>query len=472
YTLHVLATLLFDQPAFQNVIVNGILLAEDGEKLSKRKKNYPDPKILFEEKGVDSMRMFLYSSTATLGEDVRFSERFVDEVVKKFTLTLWNTYSFFVTYAKIDGFKPKDKYPNSSHPLDQWVISRLHTLIKEVTEQMDEYNLSRGTRPIFNFVDDLSNWYVRRSRRRFWKSENDEDKNHAYQTLYTVLVELSKLLAPFMPFMADEIYRNLTERESVHLEDWPKHREELIDEDLNEEVALARQIVNLGHALRAKKKIKVRQPLQKVRLALPQHFSEEKLFAQKDVILEELNVKELELVANPKEIAESRVELNARALGPKYGAKVQELIKAAREGKFEMKESGEVSWNDVILEANEYNMIYVGREGEDVGSENGLVLALDTTISPELIQEGLMREVIRLIQDLRKEAGYEVSDHIQVFIKTDGELEKAVTKHADEIKEETLADELQQGGDLEWDIEKEVEIDGMKAVLALKRLKS
>ncbi|MBT5516284.1 isoleucine--tRNA ligase, partial [Candidatus Peregrinibacteria bacterium] len=231
YTLHVLATILFDKPAFNNVIVNGILLAADGEKLSKRKQNYPDPSKLFEEKGVDTVRMFLYNSTTPLAEDTRFSEQHVDDLLKKFTLTLWNTYSFFVTYANIDKFEAEENPKKPQHKLDQWILSRLNALVAEVTENMDEYNLTKATRPIVSFVDELSNWYIRRSRRRFWKSENDGDKMEAYQTLYTVLTTLSKLLAPFMPFLADEIYTNLTKEDSVHLADWPEVQKDLISEE-------------------------------------------------------------------------------------------------------------------------------------------------------------------------------------------------------------------------------------------------
>lgn len=472
YTLHVLATILFDKPAFQNVIVNGIILAEDGEKLSKRKKNFPDPKLLFEEKGVDSTRMFLYTSPAAVAGDVRFSERLVDELVKKFSLTLWNTYSFFVTYANIDEFNPSKNPPPSSNKLDQWILSRLHALIKEVTHQMEEYNLTKATRPMLDFVDNLSNWYVRRSRRRFWKSENDDDKLNAYQTLATVLVEFSKLLAPFMPFLSDEIYRNLTGEESVHLADWPEVDESLIDESLNEEIDLAKTVVTLGHAIRAKKQIRVRQPLSKVVLALPESINRESIELQGDVIMEELNVKEMEILDEAGEIADFRVQPNAKLLGPKYGKDVQKIIQSVKTGDFTILESGQVEVGEFTLEEDEVELLYMGKEGRDVESHMGIVVSLDTTVTDELRREGLMREVVRHLQEMRKEADYEVSDRILILIRSEGELEEAVTEFADTIKNETLADELQQGGDLEWDLEKEFKIEGHKAVLAVKRSKS
>lgn len=472
YTLHVLATILFDKPAFKNVIVNGTLLAEDGEKLSKRKKNYPDPNLLFEEKGVDSTRMFLYTSTAALAEDVRFSERLVDEMVKKFTLTLWNTYSFFVTYANIDKFKPDVDRPVSSNKLDLWILSRLNSLILEVTENMDQYNLTKGSRPLLDFVDNLSNWYVRRSRRRFWKSENDQDKLDAYQTLHTVLVEFTKLLAPFMPFISEEIFRNLTGEESVHLQNWPIADEDMIDENLNNEIELTRKIVNLGHSIRAKKKIRVRQPLSKIQIVLPVSCEEGILDEQKNVILEELNIKELELITDVSEIAETQVRVDAKKIGPKYGKDVQKIIQAVKAGEYKHIEDGGIKVGEFSLESYEVDVMYVGKEGNDVESEDGLVVALITEITDSLEKEGLMRELIRLIQDMRKEAGYDVSDRILTLIKSEGQLEVAATEFADIIKNETLSDEMQQGGDLEWDLEKEFDVNGHKAVLAVKRTKS
>lgn len=470
YTLHVLSTILFDEPAFKNVIVNGILLAADGEKLSKRKKNYPDPNLLFEEKGVDTVRMFLYTSTAPLAEDVRFSEQHVDELLKKFTLTLWNTYSFFVTYANIDEFSPQTGPFEPKHKLDQWILSYVNTLTEEVTKNMEDYNLTKATRPLVEFVDHLSNWYIRRSRRRFWKSENDADKWEAYQTLHTVLVQYSQLLAPFTPFLADEIYRNLTSEESVHLSDWPKANKKLINESLNEEVLLARQIVNLGHAIRGKKKIRVRQPLSKVVVGLPHSVDPKVVLLQKDVILEELNVKELELLKDAGELADFVAIPNAKVLGPKYGKDVQKIIQEAKAGNFTVLEGQRVEVAGVTLEPGEVELAYKGKEGVDIESEEGIVVSLELEITEALYREGLMREIVRAVQDLRKEAGFEVSDHIQLLVKTEGELEAAVTEHADTIKEETLAEELQQSGDLEWDIEKDFEIESMSAKLALRKV--
>jgi isoleucyl-tRNA synthetase len=472
YTLHVLSTILFDKPAFKNVIVNGIILAADGEKLSKRKKNYTDPNLLFDRKGVDSTRFFLYNSNAALAGDVRFSEDHVDEIVKKFTLTIWNTYSFFVTYANIDKWEPNKDFASfkPENSLDQWVLSELHALIKEVDSQMNSYNLMKATRPMLDFVENLSNWYVRRSRRRFWKSENDGDKVQAYQTLYIVLVELSKILAPFMPYLADEIYQNMTGEESVHLADWPIADESFIDAKLNEEIHVLRMIVNLGHAVRAKKKIKVRQPLAKVGVALPDGISPDFLEKYKDVIFEELNVKNLEFIKEASDIVEFSVVANAKVLGPKYGGEVQNIIQAIKAGDFEMLDDSRVKVGDKVLEGDDVTIGFKAAEGYDVESAEGLVVALDTNISDALKQEGIARDIVRLIQEMRKEADYQVDDRIAVLILAEAYVDAAVTEFADYIKAETLSDELLQSGDIEFDKEKEVQIDVSPVKIAVRKI--
>ncbi|MCL4405706.1 MAG: isoleucine--tRNA ligase [Firmicutes bacterium] len=471
YTLHVLSSILFDKPAFRNVIVNGILLAADGEKLSKRKKNYPDPNVLFDTKGVDSTRMFLYSSTAPLAEDVRFSEKHVEEIVKKFTLPLWNSYSFFVTYASIDQWHPKKSRKDFEprHKLDQWILSELHQLIRTVTEQMDDFNLTRATRPMMDFVDNLSNWYIRRSRRRFWKSENDTDKFEAYQTLYTVLVEFSRLLAPFMPYLADEMYRNLTGEESVHLTDWPKFKEQHIQPALNDETAIVRKIVALGHAVRDKANIKVRQPLGLVRLGLPVTVNHKLVLAQKEVICEELNVKRLEILKDVQDVVKYVVMPNARVLGPKYGKDVQDIIRKAKAGEFTLADDGKVRVGEFVLEPEEVQIGFQGQEGYDVASADGVSVVLDTAVTDELKHEGFAREVVRFVQDLRKEASYNVDDRIYLLVVAEGEVADAVTKFADYISRETLAIELQQKGDMEWDREKTVDVEGAAVKIAVRR---
>ena len=488
YTLHILAGILFDSPAFKNVVVNGILLASDGEKLSKRKKNYPDPHEIFENKGVDALRFFLLSSNATLAEDVRFSERHVDEILKQFLLTLWNTYSFFVMYANIDKWVPEKSSGTPQNLLDKWILSELNLLIAEVTDAFDDYNLMKGCRPMMDFVDNLSNWYVRRSRRRFWKSENDADKLEAYQTLYTVLITLSKLIAPITPFLADEIYRNLvggvvgvgadaetkaksSAKESVHLEDWPKADKKLIDKPLSEQMKIVRAIVNLGLAARFKSSIKVRQPMSKIQIALPNSMNAKLVAMYEDIILDELNVKTLEFISEMGDDIKQVVTINLRIIGPKYGADTQKIINACKGGEFEIEiANGKLRAAGFTLEPEEFVIGYVGSGELNVESADGITTLLDSRITPELAREGYSREIVRSIQEMRKKAGYNLSDKIYVFVNcADAEIKQAVLDFADYIKRETLAIELQDKGDFEWDIEETVDLDGKSVKIGVRK---
>ncbi|KKU78648.1 MAG: Isoleucine-tRNA ligase [Candidatus Peregrinibacteria bacterium GW2011_GWA2_47_7] len=480
YTLHVLSTILFNKPAFKNVIVNGILLAANGEKLSKRKKNYPDPNELFEKFGVDSTRFFLYTSTAPMAEDVRFSEKHVEEIVKKFTLTLWNTYSFFVTYANIDGWKPQNDVSidkrqawTPANKLDKWILSELHVLVKEVTDSMDEYQLTKATRPLINFVDILSNWYVRRSRRRFWKSENDGDKNEAYRTLHTVLVTLSKLLAPFMPSVTETIFKNLTRQESVHMQEWPAADLSFIEKNLNKEIRTVRTIVSLALRIRGKKNIKVRQPLSKLILVLPAGIKKTMIESYRDVILEEINAKELAFEKDGR-LATPVLTVDARKIGPRFGADTQTIIVASKQGDYAIQHDGTVKipakgTPAYTLQIDEVSIGYKGKEGFDVESELGMIVALDTVVTPELQDEGNVRDIVRSLQELRKKAGYDISDRIYVYVKASPELQRAVTKFAEFIAKETLAIEIQEGGNFEWDQEETIEVEGKQVEVGVRK---
>lgn len=289
YSLLVLSVALFDQPSYESVVVNGTVLAEDGQKMSKRLKNYPDPMHLVERYGADALRFYLMSSPAVKAEDLRFSEKGVDEVVKKIILTLWNSYSFFVTYANLDGFKPTGKL-NPTNLLDEWLISKTNRLIQDVTTAMEKYELSVAARSLTVYIDELSNWYIRRSRKRFWKSENDGDKKAAYETLYYALESYVKMLAPFMPFVTDEIYQNLSGEESVHLSEWPQFDEKSIKEDIEQQMDLARRVVEAGLSERNEKGIKVRQPLASLTVTSEVKELPEDLVK---IISEEVNIKTL-----------------------------------------------------------------------------------------------------------------------------------------------------------------------------------
>ncbi len=445
YTLVVLSTALFDEPAFLNVIVNGIVLAEDGQKMSKRKKNYPDPNLIFNRYGADAMRFYLMNSPVVKADDFRFSEKGVAEIVRNVILPFWNAYGFFVTYANIDKWKAPvgQKKPKMKNKLDRWIVSEFNAISETVTGNMEAYDLLKATDAIKLFLDSLTNWYIRRSRRRFWKSENDSDKNEAYSTLYYVLVNLAKLFAPFMPFVTEQIFKNMTGELSVHLSEWPAIDKKSIDKKLNREIDITRTIVTLGHAARAKERIKVRQPLPKIEIALPEKVSSSLIKEQLEVIKEELNIKDIQFISDIGKRVKTVVYPDARKLGPKYGADTQKIIVAAKQGNFKKLPNGNTQVLDFELAPDEIEIRYVGSEGQNVESEKGIVVILDTKITEELKLEGIARDIIRQIQDLRKKAGFNVDDRIIVGMHTDSEqLKKAADIFSDYIRKETLAKEI------------------------------
>jgi len=439
-----LSVALFDKNAYENVVINGIVLAEDGKKMSKRLRNYPEVTGIINDYGADAMRYFLMNSTAVKAEDLRFSEKGVDEVVKKVILTLWNTYSFFVTYANIDGFVPKKDHlqgQSFKNKLDHWIVSELNVLVRDVTDCLENYEISKAAKLLSDFLDNLSNWYVRRSRRRFWKSENDADKLEAYQTLYDCIVTFSKLLAPYMPFVTEEIYKNLTGEESIHLSEWPKSDEGAIDKDTNKKMAKTRAIVNFGLSIRGKENIKVRQPLSKVIV-----FSSDNIFLEEDLenaIKEELNVKEIEFKKEDSELVETSVKLDFTKVGPKYGNRVKELQKALQEGNYKQKEDG-IEVMGVTLETEEVVLNFSSKSDEyKVFGDGRVLVALDVLVSEELKQEGVARDLVRIIQDLRKKEDFDVADRIKINIETEfGELKRVIEKFDTYIKKETLAEEI------------------------------
>lgn len=464
YTLHVLSTALFEKPAFKNVIVNGIVLAENGQKMSKRLKNYPDPHEVLNKYGADALRFYLLNSQAVVAGDLRFSERGVEHVLKNMMIPLWNAYSFFVTYAAIDGWTAEKFSKNSPHKLDTWIRAELSELVAGQIEYFRVYDLQKASNAIYKFVDDLTNWYIRRCRRRFWKSEDDTDKNHAYSTLYEVLTKLAQVLAPFTPFMPEEMYRNLTGEESVHLTDYPKPDKKVYDETLIHEIHLAKTIVSLGLAARAKKKIKVRQPLQKMEVVLKDPADHALLADQVETIKEELNIKEVDFIDDPSEFATRVAKPNAKLLGPKYGGAVQQIILACKNGEFEELGNGNLKVLDYELLPDEVTIEYLPKGDFDVEAGEGILVALSTTVTPELRQEGLARDLVRQIQDLRKKAGYKVSDRIKVSLQ--GVDQALLQKFGDYIKTETLAVAFEASLDKP---DQSVELEGL--TIQVKRLK-
>lgn len=651
YTLIILSTALFDKPAFLNCVVNGIILAEDGKKMSKSLKNYTDPNILMDKYWADAMRFYLMNSPVVEAQDLRFSDAWVEEVVKKVILPFWNTYSFFTTYANIDNFKPKNgniyyvrhgqtennakwmmnawesdsplndvwvkqakrawqdfkisgvkfdkiyvspklrtrqtaeliakelgyeveiiaddrfteqyagkfdwlshddikkmynvtstaemrrlykeenwvenveafekrvleayneilksnewknvlivahawtfrpinrqlnnltkyeahfawdscdnwviyKLPNytKNNPLDKWIISELHSLTWEVRNSLDNYKLNEAAKPIVKFMDNLTNWYIRRSRKRFWKSDTDSDKLEAYNTLYDVLIEVSKVIAPYMPFVSEYVFKNLTGKESVHLELYPTRNKAFIFEELNANTSEVQNIITLWLAARANAKLRVRQPLQYVKIThkLDEYFEE--------ILREELNVKEIR-VFDKNEIPSQICKPNARLIGPKFGGDVKFIISEAKAGNFTLLQNGWVKVWEFELNPWEFEIEFVSSEtsmnsNEVLESWNGMVVALDITITQNLKLEWYTRDIVRQIQESRKEADFNVDDRIQVSISWDM-VSEILSKFKSYIETETLSTIV---SDLQNpNLEKEVEVEDLKVKLRLKK---
>ncbi|MDD5624084.1 MAG: histidine phosphatase family protein, partial [Candidatus Peribacteraceae bacterium] len=395
YTLMVLSTALFRKPAFRHCIVNGIVLAEDGKKMSKRLKNYPEPTEVVDRHGADAVRFTLMSSPAVRGEDLRFSEKLVEETVRSVLLPLWNTYSFFVTYANAAKFEPTGSRRHSAHPLDKYLRAEVQDLVNRMTEQLDAYDLSAACGEIHDSIDALTNWYVRLSRRRFAGkgtmdaedtspaaelSEHDDEQLDALSTLYDALLSLCQILAPFCPFLTEAITLNLVPEEhgSVHLSDWPEPRPLTAEErELLERNHLLRHIVSLGHAVRSEKKIKVRQPLAHAVVAVPPAFRSIPLTEEdRDLLKNELNVKDLELTDDPGKLACRIAQVDARKVGPRLGARVQEIIRAGKSGEFAVQEDGSVLILDEVLAPDEVAIVYRGNEGQDAAVDHGIVVCM------------------------------------------------------------------------------------------------
>lgn len=637
YNLHVLGVALFGKNIYKNVITNGIVLAEDGSKMSKSKKNYPDPALIFNQYGADAMRFYLLNSPVARGENLRFSEKGVAEVLKSVILPLRSAYQFFATYANIDGWEPtkgifirhgegehnikniltastdapyqltpkgiqqvqetaqkishfdvlyasptkrtqqtaeilkKEKkfdgnidaddrlqevgmgnleglpvrpvleriantttehphsvqkrmmevfeegsqknpgkttvyishsgairdfeagmnnlsdliditriagpqtggykiffpHPKTTTDLDRWIISELQTLLKEFRKSFDAYNIDGGLRLIPEFIDKLNNWYLRRSRRRFWASGMTDEKRSGYETLHYTLYTLSKILAPICPFLAEKMYQDLGGGESVHLEVFPFPQTKWINESIEHKVNLSREVVSLAAGIRARQKIKLRQPLKKLQFLTTQDVQ-----LDLDIIREEANVKEVEILKSVKGIAQKIVRVNAKLVGPRLGKKVQMLIKAGKSGNFEMLDDGRVKIEDEVLESYEFEIGFVCEEGVEADATPNVVVILNTDISHDLEVEGFAREIIRAVQDLRKTRGFEVSDHITLRYQTPSKLLKeAFEIFGKEMAKETLADTIIDGGDIPVELHSDVaDIAGEKAILSVEKV--
>ena len=437
YTLMVLGTCLFDQSPYKNVIVNGLVLAEDGKKMSKRLRNYPDPTKMLDTYGADAVRLYMIYSPVVRAENLKFSETGVKQLMRDLLIPWWNAYSFFVTYANVDNFNDAEVvYPESDNVLDRWIVSSMETLIADVTAAMDVYDLQRSIRPFVRFIEDLTNWYIRRSRRRFWKSTNDGDKLCAYRTLRYVLVQLAKVAAPFTPFIAEEIYRNLkgaSDPASVHLCDFPTANAAARDLALERRMAAVQTVVELGRRLRADNDLKVRQPLSALRLAGAD------VAGLEDLIEDELNVKSVQFVADETELCDVSFKANFKTLGKKCGPKMKAVAAAIAAMK---SFGGSAVVDGVELSAEDVLVTRSPKAGLVVASEGEVVVGLETALSPELVAEGIAREFVSHVQAMRKEADFEVTQRIAVVVETDAEARAALKVHAEYIKNETLAVEF------------------------------
>lgn len=483
YTLHAIGTLVFDKIAYKNVVSNGLVLDKNGIKMSKSKGNTIDPFKTIAENGPDATRWYMIMN-ANPWDNLKFDLEGIAEVKRKFFGTLYNTYSFFSLYANIDGFKYAEaEIPLNERPeIDQWIISELHSLIKFVDECYEDYEPTKATRAISDFVqENLSNWYVRLCRRRFWKGEYAKDKIAAYQTLYTCLLTISKLSAPVAPFFMDKLYRDLTastgteDFASVHLAEFPKFVENFVNKTLESKMQKAQTISSLVLSLRKKEMIKVRQPLQKVMIPVLDDNQRAEIEAISDLVKAEVNVKEIELLDDASGILVKQIKPNFKALGPRFGKDMglisKEIQGFSAEQINQLDKQGTldivIAGNSVTLSLEDVEITSQDIEGWLVANSNGITVALDITLTEELKNEGIARELVNRIQNIRKDSGFEVTDKIKVQIKRDGILENAVSKNEDYIKSETLTDELVFADTLENGTE--IEFDDIRTIILISK---
>jgi len=456
--LHAIATMVFDSVAYKNVVSNGLVLDKEGKKMSKRLGNAVDPFDTMAAHGPDATRWYMISN-ANPWDNLKFDVEGIVEGKRKFFGTLYNTYSFFALYANVDNFTyAEEEIPLQDRPeIDRWILSELHTLIKKVEESYEDYEPTKATRAISDYVQEyLSNWYVRLCRRRFWKGEYEQDKISAYQTLYTCLVTVAKLSAPVAPFFMDRLYKDLTNTtqkdavESVHLADFPVYDQTVIDGALESKMEKARTITSLVLSIRQKEKIKVRQPLQKIMVPVLDDNQKKEIEAVADLIKSEVNVKEIELLDDASGILVKQIKANFKVLGPKYGKEMKQIAKAISALKQEdiqkIEQYGELSIaienKSINLHLQDVEISSQDIEGWLVATSGKLTVALDVTINEALKKEGIARELVNRIQNIRKESGFEVTDKIDIKILKDGVVEEAVANNLGYIKTETLTANL------------------------------
>jgi isoleucyl-tRNA synthetase len=469
YTLIVLSTALLDRPPFKNALAHGVLLGEDGRKMSKRLRNYPEPTEIVGQFGADALRLYLMNHPVIDGGDSRFDRRGVAEMMRRFVIPVWNAFSFLTRYADIENWRPSEVERPSEIELDRWIRSRVYELSYQVGDALQAYDLRGAVTSLLTFVNDLNNWYIKRSRERFWKATWDDDKLLAYETLHQVLVLLTKISAPLTPFVTEVIFKNLTGKESVHLQDWPVPSQESIDVRLQGKMDVVRQIASLGLAARAKAQIKVRQPLAQASIRTDWTLTQEDLA----LIREALNVKQVEILEDVTQYAKRVAKLNPAVVGPKYRAAASRIIEEGKEGNFVELPDGRVriAGNDAwIVQREDVDIHYEGKPGYACEASRDLVVVLDVHITEPLGREGLARELVRHVQVLRKEAGYRMDERITTGVFTsDSEVRKALSIYGDYVCAETLSRELllERGG--HWDASKDIVVSGAEVKIAVKR---
>jgi isoleucyl-tRNA synthetase len=479
YTLHAIGTIVFDSVAYKNVVSNGLVLDKNGQKMSKRLGNATDPFDTLKAFGPDATRWYMISN-ANPWDNLKFDLDGIDEIKRKFFGTLYNTYAFFTLYANIDEFNNSEKQiPLKNRPeIDRWIISELNSLINNVDKYYEDYEPTKAARAISFFTQELlSNWYVRLSRRRFWKGEYETDKISAYQTLFNCLITISKLSAPIAPFFMDRLFldlnnkTNFEEFESVHLSNFPVANKDLIDKDLEKKMSQAQIISSLVLSLRAKEKIKVRQPLQKIMIPVYSQKHKQEIIAISSLIKQEVNVKEVEVLEEESEILVKRIKPNFKALGPRFGKDMKLVVTAIQQlnsediQKIEQKGAIELEINgkSITLNLDDVEISSQDIEGWLVANQGSVTVALDITVSDSLKQEGIARELVNRIQNLRKNSGFEVTDHIDICILDNKNITNAVLNNLDYIKIETLTKKLELVNKLDDGIE--IDFDGISTKL-------
>jgi isoleucyl-tRNA synthetase len=487
FTLHAIATMISDSVAFKNIISNGLVLDKNGNKMSKRLGNAVDPFTTIEEYGSDPLRWYLLTN-AQPWDNLKFDAAGIDEVKRKFFGTLYNTYSFFALYANIDNFRfsERDILVNMRPEIDRWIISLLNSLVKEVGKCYEDYDLTRAGRAIQEFVtENLSNWYVRLNRKRYWGGDYDNDKLSAYQTLFQCLETVSRLAAPIAPFYMDQLFRDLNittgrhNEDSVHLAVFPEYDPDLIDKDLEERMDIAQKISSMILGLRRKVGIKVRQPLARIMVPVTEKSFRDKFESVKDLILAEVNVRDVEYIDDTSAILVKKVKPEFKTLGPRYGKMMKDISKAISElSRKEIADFESTGSHKMVIEGKEITLTTADVEiisedipGWQVANNGKLTVALDITVTDELRYEGIAREFVNRIQNIRKESGFDVTDKITVLIEDHDLIREAVNRHALYIGSQTLATKVAIVNNFTDDNVREIEIDDVVVKIVITRNK-